>query len=105
MEEIEITEIAVLATGEIRVTPVVNWNDFFQFIYRTATGVVWNETNQSFMSPVPKDWTVFDWYKNIVGSVISEMGVLLKVTPKTQWHNVPNNLMQQIESDVPEINT
>lgn len=105
MEEIEVTEIAVLDSGEIRVTPIINWNDFFQFIYRTATGVVWNETSQSFISPVPKDWSLFDWYTNIVGSVISEMGVFLKVTPNTQWHNIPMELRQQIESYVPEINT
>ena len=105
MEEIEITKIAVLESGEIRVTPVLNWNDFFQFIYRTATGVTWNETSQSFMSPAPQDWSLFDWYKNIVSSVTSEMGVLLKVTSKTEWHNVPQALQKKIENYVPETNT
>jgi hypothetical protein len=105
MEEIKITEISVLGSGEIRVTPIINWNDFFQFIYRTATGVVWCESSKSFMSPVPRDWSLFDWYKNIVGSVISEMGVLLTITSDTQWHNVPIELQQKIESYVPEFNT
>ena len=105
MEKIKITEIAVLKTGEVSVTPIINWNDIFQFIYRTATGVVWNESNQSFMSPVPRDWSLFDWYKNIVGSVTSEMGVLLIVTSDTQWRNVPAYLQKQIESYVPEFNT
>lgn len=105
MEEIEITEIVVLESGEIRVTPIFNWNDIFQFIYRTATGVVWNEASQSFMSPTPREWSLFDWYKNIVGSVVSEMGVLLKVTPNTKWHNVPQELQNKIEGYVSEINT
>ena len=105
MEEIEITKMAVLESGAIRVTPVLNWNNCFQFIYRTATGVTWNETSQSFMSPAPQDWSLFDWYKNIVSSVTSEMGVLLKVTANTDWHNVPQELRQKIENHVSETNT
>lgn len=44
MDEIEIIEIAVLETGEISITPSVNWNNSFQFIYRAATGVIWSES-------------------------------------------------------------
>lgn len=105
MEEIEISEIAVMETGEVRVTPIINWNDLFQFIYRTATGVEWNESAQCFMSPAPRDWSQFDWYANIVSSVASEMGVVLKVTQKTKWVNVAKELQGDIEAYVYSANT
>ena len=105
MENIEITKIEVLASNELSVTPIVNWNDFFQFIYRTATGVVWNDKNQCFMSPIPKDWSHFDWYANIVASVISEMGVKLIITPETKWLNIPKSLQEEIKNYDPSINT
>ena len=105
MEEIEISEIAVTETGEIQVTHIINWKDLFQFIYRTATGVEWNEKSQCFMSPAPRDWSLFDWYANIVGSVASEMGVVLKVTQNTKWCNVPKELQGDIEAYVYSANT
>ncbi len=88
METIEITKVEILPSNEISVTPITNWNDFFQFIYRTATGVVWNDENQCFMSPIPREWSHFDWYANIVTSVISDMGVNLIITPTTEWLNI-----------------
>ena len=105
MEIIEITKLEVIDTNELSVTPIINWNNFFQFIYRTATGVKWNEKDQCFMSPIPKDWSHLDWYKNIVTSVASEMGVRLIITPKTKWLNVPNCLKEEIEKYDPNVNT
>ncbi len=96
METIEVIKIEVLATNELSVTPAVNWNDFFQFIYRTATGVTWNENEQCFMSPIPREWSHFDWYANIVDSVVSEMGVKLIITPNTKWHNISQDLQNEI---------
>ncbi len=98
MVNIGIIKVEVLITKELLVTPVVSWNNFFQFIYRTSTGVKWNEKEQCFMSPIPKDWSHFDWYSNIVDSVISEMGVNLIITPKTKWHNISTNLQNKITS-------
>jgi hypothetical protein len=105
MDNVEIIKVEVLATNELSVTPVINWNDFFQFIYRTATGVVWYEKDQCFISPVPKEWSHFDWYANIVTSVISEMGVNLIITPETKWLNVPEDLKKEIIKYDPTINT
>ena len=48
------------------------------------------------MSPVPKEWSHFDWYANIVTSVISKMGVKLIITSETQRFNIPKNLQEEI---------
>jgi hypothetical protein len=98
MKTIEITKIEILKSGKLVVTPVENWNNLFQFIYRTATGVDWDEETKSFIAPSSKEWSYFDWYANIVTSVISELGVNLKTTQKTEWQNVPEELKEDIAS-------
>ena len=105
MEYIEITKIEILQSGELSVTPVVNWNNSFQFIYRTATGVAWNEKSRCFTSPVPKEWSHLDWYGNIITSVLSEMEVNLKVTPKTEWLHVPESFQRAIANYAASIST
>ncbi len=105
MENIEIIKIEIDDLGKLSVTPILNWNNLFQFIYRTATGVQWIENSKCFMSPVPKEWSHLDWYANIVTSVISEMGVKLKVTPDTEWFNVPDSLKLEIMKYDPTIGT
>ena len=98
METLEISKIEILSTNELSITPATNSNEFFKFIYRAATDVIWNEKEQCFMSPIPKEWSHFDWYANIVDSVISEIGVNLVITPTTKWLNVSQNLQDKITS-------
>lgn len=102
MEYVPIKRIEVTESGELLVTPVenaANAKELYPFIYRTATGVSWNEPKQSFASPVPREWSYFQWFANIVSSAVSELGVRLVVTPSTQWVNVPNDLQNQLEGD------
>jgi hypothetical protein len=68
----------------------------FTLIYRTATEVHWDDKENFLYSPKPKDWTYFDWYKQIVGVVEIECNCKLLLTDKTQWSNIPNEVRQQI---------
>lgn len=97
MDDIEITNVKILPTNELSVTPVSDSNDNFQFIYRAATGVTWNDDEQCFMSPAPKEWSYFDWYKNIIATVFSEMGINLIITPQTKWEDIPAGLQREIK--------
>ena len=105
MEHIEIAKIEILRSGKLSVTPIVNWKNLFQFIYRTATGVTWEEESESFISPIPKEWSYLDWYGNIVASVTSEMGVNLKIAQRTKWKNISDKLQKEIVSYDRSINT
>ena len=101
MEHIEVSKIEILGSGELSVTPSVNWNNMFQSIYRAASGVAWNEATNSFVTPKPKEWSYIDWYENLVASVVSEMGINLKIAPNTEWINVPNNVQKKILACLP----
>lgn len=88
-----ITEIGIDKFDRLFIIPE---KEKFTLIYRTATEVHWDEKGNFLYSPKPKDWTYFDWYKQIVGVVETECNCKLLLTDKTQWSNIPAELKQQI---------
>lgn len=96
MKKVEITEISITETGELLIKPKENKDNFFQFIYRTATGINWDDKKQSFKTPKPKERSYTDWYENIIDSVIDEMGEKLEVTSETKYNNLPDELITAI---------
>jgi len=94
MDEVEVIKVEVSEDNNLLVTPAQDENkgeDLYQYIYRMATGVFWDKEKQSFSSPVPREWSYFQWFENIVYCAKSELGVALVITPKTSWVNVPDN--------------
>ena len=68
----------------------------FEFIYRAAAEVGWDSKENFLFSPKPKEWTYFDWYKQIVGVVETECNCKLLLTDKTHWSNISDELKHQI---------
>ena len=68
----------------------------FTLIYRTATEVHWNNEKKTLYSPKPKDWTYLDWFKHIIKVASEECFCNLKITDKTNWINIPNDLKTEI---------
>ena len=70
--------------------------EHFEFIYRAAAEVGWDDKEHFLYSPKPKEWTYFDWYRQIIMATKDEYGCQLVLTDKTQWTNIPNELKDQI---------
>lgn len=100
MKHVEIVKISILNSGELEVRPIENWKNLFQFIYRAATGVHWNEKTQSFFTPKPKQFSYSEWYENIISSVSSEIGVKLETTHRTTYKNIPKTLKEKLENQI-----
>ena len=98
MKSIEVMEIKISEAGELLVKPAVNPDKICRFVYRAAMEVDWDEESQSFICPKPREWTYFDWYKQVVAATVSELGILLKVTSGTVWTNVPREFQEQISN-------
>jgi hypothetical protein len=101
MDEVKIIKVEVSEGNNLLVTPTPDKDkskNLYQYIYRMATGVYWDEEKQSFSSPSPREWSYFQWFENIVHCAKSELGVTLVITPETHWSNVPNNEKEQMES-------
>ena len=88
-----IKEIQIDTLGRLIVFPQ---KEKFSFIWRSATGVHWDDKGLFLYSPKPRGWSYFNWYTQIVGAVKSEYGIDLLPTKETIWVEIPDNLKKQI---------
>ncbi|RZK00871.1 MAG: hypothetical protein EOO46_20850 [Flavobacterium sp.] len=68
----------------------------FEYIWRAAAEVGWDNKEKILFSPKPREWTYYMWYKHIVSIAKEEYGCVLFLTANTNWTNIPENLKEQI---------
>lgn len=90
-----ILEIGIDADGKLYIKPETQ---SFQYIYRSAAEVHWDDGQKHLYSPTPREWSYADWFKHIIAVVKEEYGCALIVTDKTKWMNIPALLKTQITS-------
>ena len=88
-----IIEIGIDKKERIYIKPE---KEHFEFIYRAAAEVGWDVKEYFLYSSKPREWTYFDWYRQIIMATKDEYGCQLVLTDKTQWTNIPNELKDQI---------
>jgi Integron Cassette Protein Hfx_Cass5 len=88
MSDVLIVEVEILPTGQLAVHPRDNLSGMFAFIYRAAAQIAWDPDRQSFVSPVPREWSHTDWFRHILSAVRSETGVRLFLSDSTVWINI-----------------
>ncbi len=93
MKSDEIKEILIDESGRLRIYPS---KEKFSMIWRSATEVHWDVEGSFLYSPKPREWSYFDWYKRILGSIKSEYGYILLLTKNTTWDNIPIYLKEEI---------
>ncbi len=90
IERVEILEneqlIVVLASGG---------DPSYQYIYREAAEVNWDDNLKAFKSPPPRQWSHSDWFHHIV-KVAKNCSIDLSLNNETIWVNIPNNVKEQI---------
>ena len=88
-----IVEIGIDNQGRLYVKPEI---ENFEFIYRAAAEVNWDEKRKFLYSPKPKEYTYVDWFKQIIMATKSEYGCQLVLTPMTTWTNISDELKNKI---------
>ncbi|MCU0345795.1 MAG: hypothetical protein MUC59_02550 [Saprospiraceae bacterium] len=68
----------------------------FEFIYRDASGISWDNKERFLYSPKPIELTHFDWFRQILLATKGEYGCELKVTSETKWTNISEELKNKI---------
>ena len=68
----------------------------FTLIYRTATEVHWDNNGLFLYSPKPREWTYFDWFRQITEVTETECNCKLIMTDQTLWTNISDELKQQM---------
>jgi hypothetical protein len=68
----------------------------FEYIYRAAAEVGWDNKEKILFSPKPRERSYHDWYRHIIDIVKDEYGTELRLTEQTKWKNVSEELRSQI---------
>jgi hypothetical protein len=100
--------ISKIIIGNDRRLMIFPKKENFQYIYRTASGVNWNNDKKYLFSEIPREWNYIKWFNHMLSNVLSEYGIILKITRETLFENIdislkkqlktPKNIIWQIES-------
>ncbi len=61
----------------------------YQYIYREAAGVYWDEKNHGFKSTALKEWSHSKWFSHIISVVKSGLDVELQLSKNVAWGKIP----------------
>lgn len=89
----KILRVEIDDSGRLHLTPEISR---FTLVYRTATGVHWDNDKKTLYSPKPREWSYLDWFLHITGVVKTECSIKLELTENTEWINIPDELKKEI---------
>jgi hypothetical protein len=84
-----INKVAMLDTGELLLSLEGKGEPIYQYIYREAAGVYWDENHNGFKSTPLKERSCSEWFSQIISVVKSGLGVELQLSGQALWQNVP----------------
>lgn len=93
METDTIIEIGIDNSERLYIRP---HNKRFNYIWRSATEVHWDQEKKFLYSPKPREWSYYDWYCHIITVVKSEFGCELIINDETNWFDIPDELKNKI---------
>jgi len=70
----------------------------FNMIYRSATGVHWDNKEKCLIHNPSANWDHMQWFKQMVSAVKEEYGVTLVVTGKTSFYGIDNTTVKAIKN-------
>lgn len=100
MERETINRIEILDTGELLLGLESKGKSMYQYVYREASGVYWDEKRHGFKSTPIKEWSCSKWFSQIIGVVKSGLGVELTLGHDIAWRNIPAQERTLIENNM-----
>jgi len=92
-----IKAVEILETGELFLA-LDRGDPSYQYVYREAAGVYWDDEHHGFKSTEMKEWSAASWFSHIVTVVEQGLGVRLSLGRDVRWNNVPAVDRQAIEA-------
>jgi hypothetical protein len=71
-----IVKVEILNMGELFLAINGSGNTNYQYVYREAAGVYWDENRKGFKSTPMKEWSCSKWFDHVVKTVF--VGLVLK---------------------------
>ena len=93
-----IKEITVNDKNELSLKIQGEGNADYQYVYREAAGVYWNEKQKAFESTPIQEWTIPHWFGHICEITKIGLCVELALDSTTNWGNIPESEKYKIET-------
>lgn len=93
-----IREIVLNDQNELLLKLTGDGKPMYQYIYREAAGVYWDDNQKGFKSTPIEDWSVSEWFLHIVNTVESGLGIGLKIDENPTWKNIPEGEIIKIKN-------
>jgi len=97
MDTETIDRVEVLDTGELLLGIQSQGKAWYQYVYREAAGVYWDQGRRGFKSTEMKEWTCSMWFIHIVDVVNLSAQVRLQLGSNIVWKNIPDQERAEIE--------
>lgn len=95
MKKITIDKVSVQEDGKLRIYPHIASPDY-QYIYREACEVYWDQREKCFFSPVPREWDYKDWFGQIVCVARNGLGIVLNFSSTTEFFSDDPNFKNEM---------
>jgi len=95
MTEEIISEVKVLDSGKLLLVLKSGGDNSYQYVYREAAGVYWEQDLKGFISTEPKEWSYSMWFSHMI-EIVNQIGIDLKLTSQTAFSGLDKSEQQQI---------
>ncbi|MEM9832496.1 MAG: hypothetical protein AAF944_17820 [Bacteroidota bacterium] len=96
MNKETVNEIVLTNNNELLLKIIGDGKPMYQYIYREASGVYWDDDNKGFKSTPIKDMSVSEWFFHIKATVKSGLNLDLDIDENLLWKNIPENERSKI---------
>lgn len=94
-----ISKILLNESNELILQLESNGKAMYQYIYREAAGIYWDDINKGFKTTPLKEWTVSEWFFHIK-TVAKNIGIDLELNEKTTWENISETEQIKIKNSL-----
>jgi hypothetical protein len=88
MDSETITKVELLETKELLLVLESGGSPSYQYVYRAAAGVCWDQARTGFKSTPLVEWSCAKWFSHIVEVAKSELGIGLQLGSNVDWRNI-----------------
>ena len=97
MRVCNVAEIEIDQHGRLLVLPA-GIDPGRQFIYRTASGIRWEESSNAFVAAAPENWEHGKFLAHLLHEVRGELGESLRITDQTRWVNLAPEIRRALST-------
>lgn len=93
-----IKEIVVNDKNELLLKVIGEGKPMYQYVYREAAGVYWDENQKAFKSTPLNDWNESKWFMHIKDIVKSGLNIELSIDENVKWNNIADEEIIKIKN-------